>query len=211
MDEVTSKVRRCHHMRPQIYRSAKHLCISPHTMRPCTRRSRQSHLFFPPSLTSIRIPMDQRSKAPAEPLAQQCLASQSHGATARPCRCHFQTSPGWSVVMNQHFPSSERRGAAPKHARLRAEEGTQSSTSSRVLFVATPVARAEQKMAGAGAHGTQQEPPFAHPPALDQECPAVLNAPSPTRLCPRLRPASPPRTAAPEGSCHNKEQRAPAA
>lgn len=57
---------------------------------------------------------------------------QSHGATARPCRCHFVTSPGWFVVMNQHFPSSEQRGASPKHtkeknARLQAEEGKQST------------------------------------------------------------------------------------
>lgn len=71
MGEVTSKVQSCDHTRPQIYRSAKHLCISPHTgsLCPCTRRSRQSHLFFPLLLINVRIPGDQRSKAPAEPLA----------------------------------------------------------------------------------------------------------------------------------------------
>lgn len=60
----------------------------------------------------------------------------SYGATARPRRCRFVTSPGWFVVVNQHFPSAERRGASPerteeKNARLQAEEGKQSACEQR--------------------------------------------------------------------------------
>lgn len=107
-DELVVRSRLCHHTRQPNYTSQNHLHVSPHTSSLCPRTGgrRQSHLFFPPWRTSTKD--RRRSKAPAEPL-------QSHGATAQPCRCHFVTSPGWFVVMNQHFPSSEQCDASPKY------------------------------------------------------------------------------------------------
>lgn len=108
--------------------------------------------------------MDQGSEG--LPLSQ---ALQSSGATAWPRRCHLVTSPGWSVAMNQHFPSPEQRRASPKYmkeegARLQAEEGKQSS---RVLFVVEPITPAKQKVL---------EPRHsAHPLASDWEHPIVLS------------------------------------
>lgn len=158
----------------------------PHTsarssLRPCTGRSRQSHLFFS-TLADKRQKKDgpEEHSAPAEPPAQQRRALRSYGATARPRRCHFVTPPGWFVVVNQHFPSSERRGASPEHteeknARLQAEEGKQSACEQQraICGSACRPSKAED--------GWSQGRRRARLPASEQEHPAVLSAPAPTR------------------------------
>lgn len=121
-----------------IWRSQKHLLVSPRTDSPCPHTGEGDKAVCL-SLPDWRAPKTdgQRSRAPAEPL-------QSHGATAGPCRCHFVTSPGWFVVMNQHFPSSQQRGASPKYMKgkeahiCRQRKGNKGCTSSTELFVAEP-------------------------------------------------------------------------
>lgn len=88
----------------------KIISMSPHAPAPCIHAQVEGDkaIYFSLPGKQASKTDGRRSKAPAEPL-------QSHGATARPCRCHFVTSPGWFVVMNQHFPSSKQCDASPKY------------------------------------------------------------------------------------------------
>lgn len=82
---------------------------SPHTPVPCVHAQVEADKAIYFSSLADKHQKNagpEEERAPAQPAAQQSPALRSHGATARPCRHHLVTSPGWFVVRNQRFPPS---------------------------------------------------------------------------------------------------------